>query len=64
MAVELDAILLRIDPHIRRLHFLAIDGDAPRADPTARLGPRPDAEFGEYPVERPLLVVFWSVHSL
>ena len=63
-AVELDAIVLRIDPHIRRLHFLAVDGDAAGADPTARFGARADSELGEDAVERPLLVVFRRVHSL
>ncbi len=64
MAVERHLVALRIDPDIRRLHLLAVYGDPPRADPTARFGPGSHAEFGQNPVERPFLVVFRSVHSL
>src|ERR1700691_4301036 len=50
MSIERNLIALRINPDIRRLHLLAVDGDPPGANPTARLSPRSNSEFGQNPV--------------
>jgi hypothetical protein len=44
-AIERDAVVRRIDPEFRRLNFLAVHGDAARADPALSLGARHDQAF-------------------